>query len=77
MARAVYYVVLHEKQWKIKFNDQHFGPYDSQRAAIDVAVATAKKAWAGGHESQVKVQGADNEFRTEWTYGNDPKKSPG
>lgn len=77
MARAVYYVVLHENQWKIKFNDTHYGPYSTQKNAIDTAVTTAKKAWESGHESQVLVQGENNQFRTEWTYGNDPKKTPG
>jgi hypothetical protein len=72
MARAVYYVVLHEDRWKIKFNDQHYGPYNTQEAAIRVAVDTAHDAGSKGHDAQVLVQGRDNRFRTEWTYGHDP-----
>ncbi|MBB3461273.1 DUF2188 domain-containing protein [Rhizobium sp. BK377] len=72
MARAQYFVVLHEGQWKIKHNDKHYGPYQTQKAAIKEAVDTAHKAGKQGHDAQVLVQGENNQFRTEWTYGNDP-----
>lgn len=72
MARAQYFVVLHEGQWKIKYNDKHFGPYQTQAAAIRVAVDTAQKSGQQGHDAQVLVQGQNHQFRTEWTYGNDP-----
>ena len=72
MARAHYYVVRHEGEWKIKLNDRHFGPYVTQRSAIRIAVDAAHKAGKTGHDAQVLVQGADNQFRTEWTYGHDP-----
>lgn len=77
MARAIYYVVLHQGQWKIKHNDKHFGPYATQKAAIRTAVDTAKKAGDQGHDAQVLVQGQNNQFRTEWTYGHDPYPPPG
>ncbi len=72
MARTQYFVVLHDGKWKIKLGDQHYGPYASQAAAIDIAVNTANKAGLEGHEAQVLVQGEDHQFRTEWTYGRDP-----
>ncbi|KQW47221.1 MULTISPECIES: DUF2188 domain-containing protein [unclassified Ensifer] len=72
MARAQYVVVLHGGQWKISFNGKHYGPYDTQKAAIKEAVDTAHKAGKDGHDAQVLVHGQDNKFRTEWTYGNDP-----
>jgi len=74
MARAVYYVVHHDGQWKINYDGKHFGPYGdgTQREAIKVAVDTAHKAGGNGYDAQVLVQGADNKFRTEWTYGHDP-----
>jgi hypothetical protein len=74
MSRTQYFVVRHEGQWKISFNGKHYGPYDTQRAAIRAAVDAAHKA-AG--DSQVLVQGQDNKFRTECTYGNDPYPPPG
>jgi len=72
MARAIYYVVLHQGQWKIKHNDKHYGPYSTQAEAIRIAVDTAKKAGENGYDAQVLVQGTNHQFRTEWTYGKDP-----
>ncbi len=72
VARAHYYVVLHDGQWKISHNDKHYGPYPTQAAAIRAAVDTAHTAGKQGHDAQVLVQGRNNEWRTEWTYGHDP-----
>lgn len=72
MARARYFVVLHEGQWKIKFEDKRYGPYRTQRDAIHAAVDAAHGAGKQGHDAQVLVQGENHQFRTEWTYGHDP-----
>jgi hypothetical protein len=77
MARAHYYVVHHQNQWKIEYGGKHYGPYASQAEAIEVAVDTAHKAGNEGHDAQVLVQRPNGEFRTEWTYGNDPYPPPG
>lgn len=69
MARKQYFVVLHQGEWKISFNQKHYGPYSTQRAAIKAAVDAAHRAQG---DAQVLIQGQDNKFRTEWTYGNDP-----
>ena len=72
MDRLVYYVVLHDGQWKISFKDTHYGPHTTQKAAIRAAVDAAHENGKQNLASQVLVQGTDNKFRTEWTYGNDP-----
>jgi hypothetical protein len=74
MARAQYVVVKHEGQWKISYECQHYGPYGkgTQAEAIKMAVESAQKAGLNGHDAQVLIQGEDNKFRTEWTYGHDP-----
>jgi hypothetical protein len=72
MARAHYFVVLHQGEWKINLDGKHYGPYTTQRDAIRAAVDAAHKAGQQGHDAQVLVQGENNQFRTEWTYGNDP-----
>ena len=72
MARAVYYVVLHQGEWKISYGGQHFGPYPTQARAIRVAVDAAHDSGKKGNDAQVLVQGQNNQFRTEWTYGHDP-----
>lgn len=77
MARQQYFVVRHEGQWKISYGGKHFGPYETQKAAIRAAVDAAHKAGKKGDDAQVLVQGMDSKFRTEWTYGNDPYPPPG
>jgi hypothetical protein len=77
MPRLQYFVVLHQDEWKIKFDGKHYGPYDTQRAAIRAAVDAAHDSGKNGHDAQALVQGRDNKFRTEWTYGNDPYPPPG
>lgn len=77
MARTQYVVVLHNGEWKISLNGKHYGPYGTQKAAIRAAVDAAHKHGSKGYDSQVLVQGQNNQFRTEWTYGNDPYPPPG
>jgi hypothetical protein len=72
MARAQYFVVLRNGEWKIKHQDVHYGPYGTQRKAVRVAVDTAHKAGGNGFDAQVLVQGQNHQFRIEWTYGHDP-----
>lgn len=72
MARVQYFVVLHQNQWKISLNGKHYGPYTTQRDAIKAAVDAAHTEGKKGNDSQVLIQGENNQFRTEWTYGNDP-----
>jgi hypothetical protein len=77
MARAQYFVVLHDNQWKITHQNHHYGPYRTQQDAIHAAVDAAHKSGSQGHDAQVLVQNSENQFRTEWTYGNDPYPPPG
>jgi hypothetical protein len=72
MAREQYFVVLHEREWKVKFDGQHYGPYRNQKDAIRAAVHAAHGSGENGYDAQVLVQGTDSRFRTEWTYGHDP-----
>ena len=74
MTRARYFVVSRSGEWRISFNGQQYGPYGTQRAAIRAAVDAANRSRG---DSQVLVQGLNNQFRTEWTYGFDPYPPPG
>ncbi|OUJ68984.1 DUF2188 domain-containing protein [Hymenobacter crusticola] len=71
MARTIYYVVYHNNQWKIKLGEQHYGPYTTQALAIRSAIDAAHQS-GPAHNAQVLVQGTNNQFRTEYTYGADP-----
>lgn len=77
MARTQYFVVNHQGQWKISLNGAHHGPYATQGAAIKAAIDAAHDTGRKGGDAQVLVQGANNQFRTEWTYGDDPYPPPG
>jgi hypothetical protein len=77
MLRLQYVVVFDNNQWKISYDGQYFGPYSTQRTAIQAAVHGAHNAGKDGHDAQVLVQGENNQFRTEWTYGHDPYPPPG
>lgn len=72
MARAQYFVVLSQGQWMISLNQKHYGPYATQGAAIRSAVDAAHTHGQKGQDAQVLIQGQNNQFRTEWTYGHDP-----
>ena len=73
MARDVYYVARHGPHWQINHGDRQHGPYGSQCAAIMVAITAAHRAGQTNSDgAQVLVQGENNQFRAEWTYGNDP-----
>lgn len=77
MTREKYFVVLHEGEWKIAYNGKRYGPYSTQKNAIRAAVDAAHKAGSKGQDAQVLVQGLNNQFRAEWTYGHDPYPPPG
>jgi hypothetical protein len=77
MARAQYYVVLDQGQWKVSFEGKHHGVFDTQAKAIRTAVDWAHAAGQKGHDAQVLVQGRDSKWRAEWTYGHDPYPPPG
>ena len=50
----------------------HVGvPLRAAQACVNAELA-AQKAGEMGHQAEVIVQGADNKFRTHWTYGADP-----
>jgi hypothetical protein len=61
MARAVYYVVLHQNEWKIKHDGKHYGPYGTQGVAIRAAVDAAHESGKMGYDAQVLVQGRDKQ----------------
>ena len=65
-------MVLFLNQWMITLDGTRHGPYSSQRAAIDEAVKCARQSHKNGCDAQVLLQGTDNKFRVEWTYGHDP-----
>jgi hypothetical protein len=69
MAAEQYFIVLHNNEWKISFNEKHYGPYATQGEAIEAAIDCAYAMGEIGIDARVLVQDTDQKLRTEWTYG--------
>lgn len=69
--RKVIYVLSHGTKWKVQCEHCDFEIKDTQAEAIKIAkkhVASLSQ----GTLSQILVQRDNGQFRTEWTYGQDP-----
>ncbi len=66
-----YIIVRQNHEWKISFKDKLYGPYDSERDAIEAALDAAYSMGEIGIEAQVIVQDANLQSRVEWDYGQD------
>jgi hypothetical protein len=84
MARLRYDVTkIGEHNWTVRFaadqkyDGKDYGSYRTQEAAQQQAVAWAKEQHAKGHDSQVYTRNEQGQFRLEWTYGHDPRRSAG
>lgn len=71
MPHARYFIVQHDDKWLIKFDDEEFGPYRTQKEAMLFAVDAAQKLGEHGENAEVCVMGENGYFRPEWTYGRD------
>ncbi len=66
------YFVVHDKDaWLIKFQDEEFGPYNSEKEAMLFAVDAAQKLGEHGENAEVCLMGENGHFRPEWSYGRD------
>jgi hypothetical protein len=71
MNRKSIYVVTSGTGWKVRCEHCKEGLYTTQAAAISAARKHVG-ALPQGTLSQILIQGANSQFRTEWTYGKDP-----
>jgi Uncharacterized protein conserved in bacteria (DUF2188) len=72
MPHARYFIVRQADDWVIKFEDEEFGPYNSQAEAMLFAIDAAQKLGEQGDSAEVCLMGENGHFRPEWTYGRDP-----
>ena len=71
MTLARYFIVQHDDEWMIKFDDEEFGPYRSQSEAMLFAVDAARKLAERGEPTEVCLMGENGFFRAEWSYNAD------
>lgn len=69
--RKIIYVLSHGNQWKVQCEHCKSEITNTQSEAIRIAKQHVASLPAGTL-SQIRVQGMDGRFRTEWTYGVDP-----
>ena len=71
MAPEQYLILLHNDEWKIKFNGRLYGPYESRDAALEAAIEVAEAMGDIGIGAQVAVLETETNVRTAWTYEED------
>ena len=71
MPNSRYFIVQQDEEWLIKFQDEQFGPYHTQKEAMLFAVDAAQKLGEHGENAEVCVMGENGHFRPEWSYGRD------
>lgn len=76
MPHARYFIVQHDDKWLIKFDDEEFGPYQTQKEAMLFAVDAAQKLGEQGESAEVCLMGDNGHFRPEWAYGRDAYPPP-
>lgn len=79
MARAVIHLV-HKKadnMWHLEQAGQDLGSYETKDAAEREGKARGQGLEAKGLDAQLVVHRQDGSIETEWTYGNDPRKTLG
>ncbi len=57
MPDARCYVVRHDRSWFVKFEDEEFGPYETQDEAMRLAVGTAALLERSGETAKVHLLG--------------------
>lgn len=72
MGVARYVVVRDGAQWRINHEGNLYGYYATADEATKVAIETAAKAGAMGHEAQALVEAGNGLYRKVWTHGVDP-----
>jgi hypothetical protein len=74
MARITYHVTPFGNGWKVAAEGEN---YEVVRDNKDDAVAEAKERAKAAELGQVIVHGQDGKIQQEFTYGEDPRSTPG
>ncbi len=63
------YFILRDRDdaWRIRFQDEEFGPYKSQQEAMAFAVDAARRLRDYGESVEVCLMGENGHFHREWS----------
>jgi Uncharacterized protein conserved in bacteria (DUF2188) len=73
--RITYYVTPDDDGWRVVREGAQRA--DSIHADKVDAIERARELGRAQTLGQVVIQGRDGRFQTEWTYGQDPRRTPG
>jgi hypothetical protein len=73
MEEAMYIVMRRGHDWGILLSGENYGPYPTEREAVDAAIEAADSARDLGYASRVVILGNGGRFRTAWTYAEQEK----
>jgi hypothetical protein len=72
MPQTRYFVVRKaDDKWMIKFENEEFGPYQSQSEAMLFAIEAAQRLGERGGSPEVCLMGLNGNFHPEWAYDRD------
>lgn len=79
MARAVVHLVHRQADdgWHLEQNGSDLGRYDTKESAEAEGRRRGRELEANGLNAQLIVHRKDGSIETEWTYGEDPRATPG
>jgi len=66
MQSARYFIVKDRGRWLIKYNDEEYGPYETQAEAMLFAVDAARKLSDRGEDASVYSMTGNGRLRREW-----------
>jgi hypothetical protein len=73
MGDALYIVMRRGHEWGIMLTGENYGPYPTERDAVNAAIEAADSAGDMGYASRVVVLGNGGQFRTAWTYAQEKR----
>ena len=79
MARAVMHLVHKnaDGRWHLEQNGSDLGSYHTKEHAEREGKKRGRELESSGLDAQLVVHRQDGSIETEWTYGHDPRKTPG
>ena len=72
-----YFIFRQQGEWAVKHGDKVCCAFSSQADAIRAAIETARDFGDEFHGAEVLLQDDGDDYRTIWTYGEDPDPSEG
>lgn len=72
-----YHVFRQNGTWAVRHGDKVCCAFPSQAEAIHAAIETAQDFGDDFHGAAVLLEQEDGQFRTHWTYGEEPARKAG